>query len=369
MDEVLDWTSQLLAGTYDARKRNSISKAVAGAIGAQSTVCSHIARSVPGEAYDKHKIKRFDRLLANDEFEPKSLFPVLLQAFNFRPGQRVLLALDWTTVGRFEVLVTSVVTDGRALPFQWTIIDQNKVRKANAQLEHVRELQAILPEHVRFIHLFDAGFDDGAFVKEVVAITGLKFVIRSSPTFCFKPNAKRKRWRNMKSFRFKRGVRYDLGEGAYTKTNAIELRCVGLHDHKQQKPWILLTNLKDDVSDVVLYYSRRFTTEEAFKDVKDVRSGMQLKGSLVRSAARLSRLTAIVVLAYWLMTLAGMEGERIGHQRRMQANTRQKRVLAVWRVGRDLILKGLLKTCNLLELLWDLMATLSNARGGCLCTT
>lgn len=325
----------------------------------QSTVCAHFAREAPGEAYDKHKIKRVDRLLGNSNFTVSKLFAALLCSLRLERYLHVLLAVDWTTVGRFEVLVTSIVFDGRTLPFHWTVIDLAKERRMTAQQHHMRGLKDLLGGLFgRFTVLFDAGFDDCAFLAEAAVCLGFRVVIRSSPTSCFRSNGSDE-WLKFNAMEFERGRCHDLGWGEYTKSNAIQIRCIVIHDHGQKKPWILLTNLEHDAQYIVTSYGRRFSIEETFKDVKAVRDGMQLKGCRVKSAERLSRVIALDVLAYWIMTGIGRQGEKSGHHRKMQANTAKKRVLATWRIGRDLIRRNLCPVGNLLDFLFEALSFLA----------
>lgn len=271
---------------------------MSGIVAAQSTVCAHFAHEAPDEAYDKHKIKRVDRLLGNDRFMVSRIFAALLRSLRLERYLNVLLAVDWTTVGRFEVLVTSIVFDGRTLPFHWTVIDLAKERKMAVQHRHVQSLKELLGERDdRFTLLFDAGFDDCAFLIEVAAGQGFHVVVRSSLTPYFRPLGDND-WQKFSEIEFERGRCYNLGWGEYTKTNALKIRCVVLHDHKQKNPWVLLTNLEHTPQHIVNSYGRRFSIEETFNDVKAVRDGLQLKGSRIKSAGRLSRVIALEVLAY-----------------------------------------------------------------------
>ena len=360
---VLDFLSQILAGALDKRKIKSMGAAVAGIIASQSTVCARFARETPGSAYDKHKIKRVDRLLGNEGFVVDTVFAALLRLLRLDRREEVVLAVDWTLVGRFEVLFTSVVHCGRTLPLQWTVIDPEKTRKANAQRRHMQALKELLgPCAKRVKVLFDAGFDDNDFLSEVVSQLGFGVVVRSSPSACFKPEGEA--WFKLSELELKRGVCRDLGWGEYTKSHAFPIRIVALHDHKQKKPWLLLTNLDHDARDIVSFYGRRFTIEETFKDIKAVRGGMQLKGCLVKSADRLSRLIALDVLAYWMMSAIGKDGEKRGEHRKMQANTTKRRVLALWRVGCTLMRRNLFTAVRLLDLLNDLFTVpINNKRG------
>lgn len=368
LESVRSWVEHLLAGVLDARKRKTISLIVSGIVQSQSVVPAVIAREMPGDVADKHKIKRVDRYIGNTAIDVRDISLCLLRAYDFQPGQRVLLALDWTKIGKYQALTTSVVAGGRAVPFHWTIIDQNKTRMAIAQKWHIEELKSMLPDNVFFVCLFDAGFDDVEFLQAIETFEreSLRFVIRSSTQVCLKPGDQE--WIAMYCFKFVRGQTYDWGQVAFTKEHAYKVRVVGVHDPGQKDPWLLLTNLQDKARDLITMYGRRFETEETYKDFKDVRHGLQLKGQRIKSADRLSRLFAVEVIAYWLMVMAGLHGESLGLHRPMQANSiKTRRVLALWRVGRFLLCKGKIGSEDLLHYLWAVIDRLSLIFGGAKC--
>jgi len=359
---VRPYINEVLGHVFDAHKRNAIAFAVEGIIKSGSVVSAKIAENGPGEAYTKHKIKRMWRLLRNEGICADSISESLIRAFSISVGERVLLTLDWTTIGPFEMMTTSVVSGGRALPFQWTAIDM-KTRMAVGQKMHVRRLRRLLPDGVDFILLFDAGYDDVWFLKELVEL-GLKFVIRSTPQVCIRP--RNEDWLKLTDFKFERGRLYDWGWVDYTKGHAFPIRGAAIHDFGQKDPWILVSNVHATAQELVKFYGRRFETEETYKDWKDLRNGMQLKNSRIRNADNLVRLCAILSLAYLLMSLVGLEGEAQGKQRRYQANTvKHKRVLAVWRLGKRLLTdEGVIFGQYLLSRLWSHLQELSRQFGG-----
>lgn len=365
LETVRSWVDHLLVNVLDARKRKTISFVVSGIVESRSVIPAVIGREMPGETADKHKIKRVDRFVGNTAVDVRGISQALLRNYDFQPGQRVLLSLDWTTIGKYEALTTSVVTGGRAVPFHWTVIDKKKTRMAVAERWHVEELKSMLPENVHFVCLFDAGFDGVEFIN-LLQERDLQFVVRCSTHVCIKPDGED--WIKMLGHEFERGRTYDWGIVDFTKEHCHRVRVVGVHDPGQKAPWLLLTSLQDGARDVITYYGRRFETEETYKDFKDIRHGLHLKGKRIKSADRLSRLIAVEVIAYWLMVMAGLYGESLGLHQKMQANTiKNRRVLALWRVGRKLLRDGLIQGQHLLGHLWSLLDILSVKFGGAKC--
>lgn len=64
------------------------------------------------------------------------------------------------------------------------------------------------------------------------------------------------------------------------------------------------------------------------------------------------------------MTGVGRQGEKSGHHRKMQANTAKKRVLATWRVGRDLIRRSQYPAGHLLDFLFEALSFLATVVKG-----
>jgi len=337
---------------------------VAGIVEGRSATPAEIGRHIPTEAFEKHKIKQVDRFLGNESFDPMGVSRGLISLLNLDPLVTYEVAIDWTKTGRFETLTSSIVMGGRSLPFQWTCIDKDVTRMALTERQHVKRLKQLLPENVRCVLLFDAGFDDKSFIKFLDTDVKMNFVVRSSPQVCVRRINKSKHVHLMKC-RWKRGRVYDWGEVDFAKTAPTRIRLVVIHDHGMADPWILLTNLNAPAETIVKLYSRRFETEETYKDLKDIRSGLQLKDTRVNSIEHLERLLAACAAAYFIMILAGLYGEDQGLHHRLQANSvKTRRVIAVWRVGRALLRKGLIAGQDLLTRLWRILAKISMQLGG-----
>lgn len=365
LETVRSWTDQILA-TSDGKKQHTFSCIVAGIIEGRTSVPADIGRNIPTDAFEKHKIKQVDRYLNSKTFDAREISRGLLTLVspNLRPQQRVAIALDWTATGNFETLTSSIVMGGRALPFHWTVIDQDVTRMAVAERQHLKELRKILPNGPNFVLLFDAGFDDASFIRFLDKDVKLQFVVRTGPSVSVQRCDKKKFIHLMKCC-WKRGVVYDWGDVLFSQKKRTQIRFVAIHDHGMADPWLLLTNLKDPATRIVQLYGRRFETEETYKDLKDIRSGLQLKGTRVESVESLERLIAACAAAYFVLILAGLYGEEIGHHRRLQANsTKHRRVLALWRVGRSVLRRGIVASKGLLSRLWLTLQIVSIALGG-----
>ena len=101
-----------------------------------------------------------------------------------------------------------------------------------------------------------------------------------------------------------------------------------------KEPWCLATSLKEATAAFVVgLYSKRFRTEETFRDMKDLRFGMGLSWVKVRSTERRDRLLLVSALACALLTLLGAAGESLGMERYLKANTVKTRTYSLFRQG------------------------------------
>jgi hypothetical protein len=83
----------------------------------------------------------------------------------------------------------------------------------------------------------------------------------------------------------------------------------------------------------VRVYGRRFTIEEAFRDVKDPRYGLGLSTTHIGDPRRRDRLLLLCAMATTLLTLLGRAGESLGMDRMLKANTVKKRTHSLFRQG------------------------------------
>jgi len=86
-------------------------------------------------------------------------------------------------------------------------------------------------------------------------------------------------------------------------------------------------------SEAVALYARRFTIEETFRDIKDIRFGMGLSSTKVSSPIRRDRLLLLSALTVVLLTMLGEAGESIGLDMDFKANTSKKRTHSLLRQG------------------------------------
>ena len=85
--------------------------------------------------------------------------------------------------------------------------------------------------------------------------------------------------------------------------------------------------------DIVALYGKRFSIEEMFRDMKDLRYGMGMSWNQVGTPDRRDRMFLIAAIAHGLLTLLGAAGESLGLDRLLKSNTAKKRTLSLFRQG------------------------------------
>jgi hypothetical protein len=99
-------------------------------------------------------------------------------------------------------------------------------------------------------------------------------------------------------------------------------------------PWCLATSHADKAgAEIVKLYGKRFTIEETFRDVKNLRFGMGLWDTRISEPERRDRVLLVGAIATALLTLLGAAGEALGLDRMLKANTVKTRTHSLLNQG------------------------------------
>lgn len=277
---------------------------------------TEIGRALDADTVPKHAIKRVDRWLSNRRFSDKRARELWL-SFVMGPRRRVLIAIDWTKLRRWPVLVAGVVQRGRAVPVLWAVADPDKLYKSQNAFEHgfLAWLKASLPEGLEAILVLDRGFKR---VDLVSRLSGFGYVIRTGGNVHVESSAYTGR---MDGLVRRRGIERDIRDATLRPSRPVHVRLVAIWSGKSKEPWLLMTNLDAPARTVVALYAKRFRIEEMFRDQKDWRYGLQAGHTLVRSAERLERLLLVAALVQFFALLIGAAARKLGLDRGFRANT------------------------------------------------
>ena len=283
----------------------------------------------------KHAVKQVDRLLSNTGIRLGQVFERWVP-FLVAKRKDIVVTLDWTEHARDKqstIAINMVTSHGRATPLVWKTVRSDTLagRRASYEDELLTTLRTALPDDVRITFVADRGFADQA-LYAAAAEAKLDFVIRfRQDTLVTNELGESKLAREWvpSNGRAKRLDRVAVTSAA---TEVPVVVCV--KKAQMQEPWCLVSSRADlKTAEILALYTKRFTTEENFRDTKDLRFGLGLAATHVGSPDRRDRLLLLCALSQALLTLLGAACERTGLDRRLKANTSKKRTHSLFRQG------------------------------------
>ncbi|RKG48804.1 IS4 family transposase [Corallococcus sp. AB011P] len=317
----------------------SLSHATLGAVQAASLSVAAIGKAMAwarGEdVTSKHAVKQVDRLLSNGGFDVWKLFASWVP-FVLAERSEAVIALDWTDFEQDdqETLVASLITrHGRATPLLWTTLVKS-ASVGNRQLvedQTLQRLREIIASEVKVTVVADRGFADAKFYA-LLRQLGFEYVVRfRADMLVTSEDAETKRAAEW----VPEGGRAKVLRGARVTAAMAQVGAVVCVKRKGMKDsWCLATSLTEATAQEVLdVYARRFTIEETFRDVKDLKFGMGLKQVRVKTPERRDRLLLISALAQVLLTLLGAAGEALGYDKHLKVNTVKRRTHSLFTQG------------------------------------
>jgi len=315
----------------------SLSNAVQGIIQAASLALSVIGQALAeAQGLDpKYATKQVDRLFSNSKIN-LTLFYSNWVSFLVQNRTAIIVSLDWTDFDKDDhcTLVLNLITShGRATPLLWKTHQKSQLKNRRGEYEEslLRLLKSLLPSSCnQVIILADRGFGDVGFY-DFIRILGFDFVIRFKNNIHMTFNGVTKPAREWLLNKAKLYCNAGLTASGYIVASVV---CV--HDKKMKEAWYLASSLDGSsvkASTIIKYYGRRFSCEENFRDVKDIRFGMGLSSVRIKSAERRDRILLASAIAVSLLTLLGAAGESIGLDRLLKVNTVKKRTHSLFTQG------------------------------------
>jgi hypothetical protein len=283
----------------------------------------------------KHAVKQVDRLLSNQGVDLWSLFDSWVR-FVVGPRTEIVAALDWTEYDADDhstIALYLVTSHGRATPLLWLTVEKSELKDRRNEYEDklLGKLREALPPGVEVLILADRGFGDQKLFKFMQALE-FHFLIRFRGDI-YVTDASGER-RKAKEWLSPSGRPVTLRGAKVTAEECPVETVVCVWDREMKEPWCLASDLKLSGAKAVKRYGRRFTIEEAFRDLKDGRYGMGLSATHIGDPARRDRLVFIAAMAVYLLTLLGAAGESLGMDRMLKVNTVKRRTHSLLRQGR-----------------------------------
>ena len=320
-----------------AKRIDSLARYTVGAMhGARAGIHAiGAAYAAFAEIKDKHGIKQVDRYLSNKGIDVEALAPGWVR-FVLSSRSEVIIALDWTEFdddAHSTLAAYVVTTHGRATPLVWKTVTKNSLKNGGrTKAEHalIDRLAGAIPEHIGITLLADRGFG-GQKLYETLQLLKWDFVIRFRGGIGVEHKGEQKR---ASAWIPPTGRATKLRDARVTKDKTQVGCVVVVHDKRMKEPWCLASSFSSKTAAaIVKLYGRRFTIEETFRDHKDLRFGMGLRATHIRSTDRRDRLLMLLAIAQALLTLLGAASERAGMDAYLKANTVKRRTHSLFRQG------------------------------------
>lgn len=335
-DEASLFTKRIFGPHLHAKQVQSLADGVVGVLGAEVLGIHAIGRALAAArgVTDRHPVKQVDRLIGNRKVK----VPGLLRPWvRFVLGDRkaVRINLDWTDFDADDqtMLVASVqTTHGRSTALAWKTVrlSELKERRNGYEDELIQFLRDTIPADVRVTLVADRGFGDHKLVEYLESI-GFGYMIRFRQ--CIHVHAQGET-RSAKDWLGPGGRMRVLRHAEVTAHRQPVPTVVCVRAPEMKEPWCIWASSHDlSGKEIVNCYGKRFSCEETFRDVKDLRFGLGMSWTRIGNPERRDRMMLLAVVTLALLTLLGGAGEDLGLDKRFKTNTSPKRQLSLVRQG------------------------------------
>lgn len=356
MPSVLYDLLRLSAPTIHTTRLNALIAAVVSLTrGAQATVTS-LGRGLLGSAYDKHKIKRVDRLLSNEHLyrERHAIYKALAGRL-LRELPEAIIAIDWSPLcadQSWPLLRAAIPVGGRSLTLYEEVHPQSKLGNRKVQHQFLRELATLIPATCCPIIVADSGFRT-PFFRYIEQRLQWHWVgrIRGRDFICWESQPGR--WFSSKLLYSKASPRArHLGVVSWVRNHPLTAFIVlirqarkqrksltfngkkrrskrnQMHARREREPWILVAALSlqsRSPKQIVKIYKTRMQIEEGFRDCKSRQYGVSLSQHRRMNQHRRSILCLIVTCAIFVLWCIGVAGQHIRLAKQVRVNSSSKR--------------------------------------------
>ncbi|HEY8187485.1 MAG TPA: IS4 family transposase [Pyrinomonadaceae bacterium] len=296
----------------------TISQVVCGLLLCGSLLEAEIARCFETSVEFVHNLKRVFRFVDNErineeenkEVVARRMMAQLRRRLHLQSYEYLEVIIDWTSVGRYQVLSALIPVEGRAVPvLQWAVEKwQFKVSQNATEEQFIQSLRRCIPKSWKTVLVADRGFRRTDLLRLIAAL-GFSYVIRLKADVwieCAEYGGK------LGDYRLSVGQTFKLKDVLLHKTKrySIKLVCNCARIEGKVSSWLLATNLPLTARQIVEIYRRRFWCEESFRDQKQE---FELEGVRVKQARRLENLLIALALVLLILAVIGMRGKKLGY--------------------------------------------------------
>jgi len=322
-----------------------------------------LGRAIKNAVYEKHNIKRADRLMGNFSLnQERGLLYLTMAKWIIGNHKQPVILVDWSDLSAdrtYHLLRASIPVGGRALTIYDEVHPQKKQANVEVETRFLSRLKSLLPDNCYPIIITDAGYRTPWF--NAVTALGWDFIGRVGGHTMISPQGKQD-WSRIEQV-FKKATtraRYygfiDLVKRNPTPCHAyllkkkkqgrIKKNVYGQRSamsyservaQRQRTPWFIVTSLEGGSANtkrVINLYKTRMQIEESFRDIKNSRWGFSLDEARVSTKFRYENLLLVGVLATFAVWLTGKVTELKNMHRQYQANTvKARNVLSTFYLG------------------------------------
>jgi hypothetical protein len=363
---ILNKILPLVSPNMHKTRRNALSACVLSL--AQGNLCTvtSIGRGIQSKAYEKHRIKRSDRLLSNPNlrYEALSIYAYICRLFVIQT--RPIISVDWSDLdarGQHFLIRASMAFEGRSITLYEEVHDKLTKEKPKTHRQFLSVLKALLPSKAKPIIVTDAGFKT-PWLDEVVK-QGWDYVGRVRRPRKYYDDSLQA-WRCISTLFSSANQKPKHLELKHRQSSPITNQFVlyksspkGRHSINQKgkiraslssltaargakEPWLLVSSLPVNrlfAKRCVRAYETRMQIEEGFRDMKSSRFGLGFELNFTSKIERLSNLILLTTVTALLLVLIGKVIELTGYAKRFQVNTlRKRRVLSHFYLGKRAIM-------------------------------
>ena len=323
--------------------------------GARATVTS-MGRGLCGSAYDKHKIKRADRLLSNAALyqESHAIYQAMTRLI-LKGLSEVVICIDWSPLCADQsrhLLRAAIPVGGRSLTLYEEVHPQKKLGNRIVQHRFLDQLAIMLPDSCEPIIVADSGFRT-PFYRYVETQFNWHWVGRIRGRDFIRKENQTDQWFSAKNLHHKATCKaacfglidwvrkQPLGawvvlirrpkkrRQALTYKGKKRKSCQDkIHRKSASEPWVLVVSLslqKRTPKQIVKLYKTRMQIEEGFRDCKSVHYGLSLSQNRRMSEYRCSVLCLIAACAIFVLWCIGTAGKQTDIAKQVRVNSSSKR--------------------------------------------
>jgi hypothetical protein len=261
---------------------------------------SGIGTEMPGAIHVESRIKQAKRWLDSkysdyDSFFLPHITPLLQGLADHGP---LLVAIDGSEVGKgCMALMVSVVWRKRALPVCWLVRKGKKGHMSvDLHLQVLQQLAGLLPDNSQAVLLGDGEFDSDQ-LQAFCEKQHWKYVLRTAKSTTL-TTAEGETLAIGELYPMPAHDHWLIEGVGFTQKGYGPVNCLVWHSRHHNEPIYLVSNL-EWAKDIMDYYSRRFSIETIFGDIKS--RGFNIHKVRIDQPQRLSVLLIVICIAFLLV--------------------------------------------------------------------